>query len=88
MKLDLDALEALARAATSGPWWAEELDENGDAVGVLTVETPCEVLAVMSDTQAPGDNTDNAGFIAAMSPDVVLALVERVRRAEARSEVT
>lgn len=79
MSIDLDALETLARAATPGPWWCEELDEVGDTIGILTVKTPCEVLAVMSDTQAPIDNADNAEFIAAASPDVVLGLIERLR---------
>lgn len=52
---DYDALLALAKAATPGPWYTEE------------------------------EAARHRAFIAACSPDVVTALVERVREAEAES---
>lgn len=75
MTIDLDSLEAKARAATPGPWhlW------GSDAV---TIEAST-FIATASDTRPMPQQQADAAFIAAASPDVVLALVERVRAAEA-----
>lgn len=87
--LDLDAIEALANAATPAPWgydpsgvWHREsggpiIDENrqrkGDVVGIGSVGDP----------YPRGDNhpTENMAFIAA-ARTIVPQLVERVRELE------
>jgi hypothetical protein len=78
LSLDIDALERLAREATPGPWKASGPD----------VDMPggrCAITFDASDHYAePEDDQDfaNARLIAALSPDVVLGLVARLRRAE------
>lgn len=77
MKLDLDALEAAARAATRGPW-------------ISTYYGPCDAWVRTADGNALvhcGANQrrpqEDAAYIAAVSPDVLLSLAARLRAAEA-----
>jgi len=70
---DLARIEALARQATSGPWRVASADWFG--AGVIG---PDDVPVVSS-----GTATRNAAYIAAVSPDVALALIKRVRELEA-----
>ena len=81
---DLDALSALAEAATPGPWalatWGPVLtkawvDYDADTTG--TVVPPADWLCIA------GQPIPDAAYIAAMSPDVALALIARVQKAEA-----
>ena len=68
--MSLDALEALARAATPGPWEAhghEVMRPHPD--GAYTI---AEAM----------DSRADAAYLAALSPEVVLALVARLRIAE------
>lgn len=85
--LDLDVLEATARAATPGPW------EAGD----VWVYTPpiypddrrlSDVLGMKFEDEdrayaEHGRGLKNAAHIAAFDPSAALALIERVREAEA-----
>lgn len=78
--LDLAELERLARGATPGPWsWHAKQTVDGDSWAVFD-----------SHDHALAMNTDgwvlDAEFIAATGPDTVLALVARLREAEARIE--
>lgn len=66
--IDLDALEALARAATPGPWFA-------DHDGHRSIGGPIGVGALRP-------WREDAAYFAALSPDVVLSLIERLRAAE------
>ncbi len=77
---DLAALKRLAMAATSGPWLRDEGNEvsvstDGDeAYWSWEAAGPAQVHG--SDRQAIAD----ADFIAAASPEVVLALVAEIER--------
>ncbi len=75
MSLDLDALERTAQAATPGPW---EVTPNGEVKrGVIP---PDEIWKL----GATGNRIRrDAAHIAAFNPQVALALVARVREAEA-----
>jgi hypothetical protein len=83
--LDLDALEAAAKAATPGEWrrtepgvlsaWSVDLPSPHH-----TVSVPFAPFA-FGEVVAASPKEDDTTFIAAASPDVVLALVAEVRRA-------
>lgn len=66
---DLDALEAAARAATPGPWGTDLFSVCKFGVTISTAVSPA------------GSGDANALYIAAASPDVVLALISEVRAA-------
>lgn len=94
---DLEALKALALAATPGPWFANDWSQDGGP-NKTTVETrkpevlhpgqgsiwpggvQCSRVAETEDAQRP---LEDAAYIAAASPAVVLALIDRIARAEA-----
>ena len=76
--LDLDALERLAQAATPCKRFVTRYDHGG---GRLTDAATRHVL--IADTYGAGDRE----FIAACSPDTVLALIQRCREAEQRQDV-
>lgn len=85
-EIDIDKLEALARAATPGPWrWGGEDPEGGERRSILNLyaggerSRPILWLEPSSGWITAGADTEH---IAAASPDVVLALIERLRRAE------
>lgn len=75
--LDLAALRSLAEAAPAGPW---PLDEDGPTVTIPNADLPPR-----------DDGTINTGgfrpelirYLAAVSPDVVLALLDRIGEREA-----
>jgi hypothetical protein len=78
-QLDLDALQAAAEAATPGIWTtykdgSEKLNNRCNVV-----ESGCAMVAYgqLSD--------EDANFIAAANPAVVLALIDRLRKAEAEA---
>lgn len=83
--IDLDRLEALAKAATPGPW---KLVGDHDVQAVpaansIRAETPFVIPAGEYDCD-PCVTANDAKFIAAASPDVVLELIaiaHQVRRA-------
>jgi len=79
MTPDLDHLEALAKAATPGPWHDIPHEEfSGSDHRISRVAgTPWGNFGHLATVSAV-----NAPFIAACSPDVILALVARVRELE------
>lgn len=85
--LDLDALEALAKDATPGPWeWEPEgfmgcgqVWTNGQGVEGGSIAGPTGDCYPRSGYSPKEDMQ----FIAAADPPTVLALIERVREAEA-----
>ena len=66
--IDLAELERLAKAARQGDWWWSK-EELGEALPEFNGRV---------------EEFDAAEFIAATGPDTVLALVGRIREAEAR----
>jgi hypothetical protein len=81
--IDLDAIEAAAKAATPGPWtacaWAgADWPERRVTVGSEFPAGTREAIA-MNTRYAPRPREDMA-YIAAMNPTTALALVEEVRR--------
>lgn len=77
--IDLDALEAAARAATPGPWLtAEDWPGNGRRYIVESKQR-----SVASTRTWDNDNTDaDAAYIAAANPAIVLTIIARLRAAE------
>ena len=77
---DLTALRALAEKATPGPWIYHETIHADNHVtaggGILTGTHVC----------GPTYERENARFIAAANPAVVLAMLDRLERAEAAIE--
>lgn len=69
---DLDALRRKAEAATPGPWHVRRPPRPSFEYLIAHDEGPPLAKAPLT----------NAAYIAAASPDVVLALIERVERAE------
>lgn len=93
--LDLDALEAAARAATPGPWWADKhedwaypqtevLDQPTGKPVTFYNSRPEYDQFMFCGTRGKAElEWANATFIAAANPAAVLALIERLRAAEA-----
>lgn len=81
--IDLDALEALARAATPGPWQSsvEGRDHaSGDHV-VLTQGEDLYPTVVVEGRDLNENWLADQDFIAAANPAVVLRLIEMLRGA-------
>jgi len=84
MTVDLDKLEALARAATSGPWclciedgkcWGVyQGSKDGDWSSMVDAERIVE-----TDSGVYPPDMPTAAYIAACSPSTILALIERLR---------
>jgi len=74
----LEALEELALAASAGPWEVEFGDLGSY---IFFSKQPTRRMAEITYRNNPNDEND-ASFIAAASPDVVLALIKRVRELE------
>lgn len=81
-ELDLNSLERIAQAATPGPWTT--FDEDGEAyssppaTGAFLVEYGADAEQKMRDIR----------HIATFDPPTVLALIARVRHAEAAIDTT
>jgi len=91
--LDLDRLEALARAATPGPWLHRH--DPGNPPGVQHgVKLSGELGTWVGDfldnadrvTEGGGAGERNAAFVAAANPEQVLALIALARRAQPEGE--
>ena len=86
MTLDLDQLEALAKAATPGPWTACDYGSyDGKAEGWY-VDTTADKADIAPDAGGIQPNHWDTGrgrrdmqFIAAANPEAVLALIAEVR---------
>jgi hypothetical protein len=91
--IDRAALRALAKKATPGPWryWlGGPIDQmtdcgKGYALDVYPDSKPIVLdrFTVEQDSVRPIPRDEDAEFIAACSPDVVLALLDALERAEA-----
>jgi hypothetical protein len=80
--LDLDQIERLAREATPGPWRASGeyyLLEFVADMGALVLSAPGQRVS-------QSDRAANAAYLEAVSPDVVLSLLERIKKAEAERD--
>lgn len=77
MELNLDEIERLARAATPGPW--------ATVAGPLNMHVSSRSgFVIGSEGMASyGQDVSNAAHIAAANPATVLALIARLRAAEA-----
>ena len=79
---DLDRLEAMAKAATLGPWhWS-----NGYSLATGSKRHVKNFLGFYEEAGL-GDRKKveaNKAFIVACSPDVILALIQRIRDVEAQ----
>ena len=89
--IDLDGLRALAEKATPGPWEADgnEVSQHWSRPEPWKTVASSEVACMSYCYGGSGrgiENEADAEFIAAANPSTVLALVARVRAAEARAE--
>lgn len=78
--LDLDALEAVARAATPGPW--EYRHESPSMNGENCTIRQSGVPGIRMSAHVYGFGTGMIEHIAAFDPPTVLALITRIREAE------
>jgi hypothetical protein len=90
-----DKLKALALAATPGPWW---IDSHGHCMVSMTAGRKT-IFVTNSEAMGPAvrhadtgnlshwRNDNDASYIAAASPDVVLALIAEVERLKAQEPV-
>jgi hypothetical protein len=78
--IDLDKLEALAKAATPGPWETIPTCEN-------IVRVPFDGARGLEGLSVADCRTDPvAAFIASANPATILALIERSRELEEREK--
>jgi hypothetical protein len=80
MTIDLDQLEALARAATHGPW--DNTVGYRIYAGKKNVANAQEVFSCYAHEEIRSKQAQaNAAFIVAVNPAVVLELIEELRTA-------
>lgn len=92
--VNLDALEALAQAATPGPWYWKDDEMVTDAIGddedadwdFKTGSHVGPTTLIKTDSGQYPPRANNAAFIAAANPATVLALIARLRATEALVE--
>lgn len=77
-----EELERLARAASPGPWGAGDGNYPGSAVRSYGDDI-CETADKVENEVGARRSAADAAFIAAFNPSTALALLERVRKAEA-----
>lgn len=82
MTLDLDALEAVARAATPGPW--EYRHESPSMNGENCTIRQSGVPGIRMSAHVYGFGTGMIEHIATFDPPTVLALIAHLREAEAK----
>ena len=80
--LDLDALEAVARAATPGPW--EYRHESPSMNGEKCTIRQAGVPGIRMSAHVYGFGTGMIEHIATFDPPTGLALIARLREAEAK----
>lgn len=81
--IDLDELEAKARAATPGPWRITDRRASPDGPGLDCNLSGPGISANIVRCAGSVNSEANAAFIAAANPAAVLELVARVRAYEA-----
>jgi hypothetical protein len=83
MTIDLDALEALARKATKGPWEGRRFNGR-DYIMSAHVRHPNANGTTLHDIAylcgSNGCLEDDRDFIAACDPQTILELIERARK--------
>jgi hypothetical protein len=77
--LDLTKLEALARAATPGPWHNHPISDDDCYTVGLSVHAEAAKYPLIDEDHMPG--MKDAEFIAAANPETVLQLIELARKA-------
>lgn len=86
--IDLDELEVLVKAATSGPWW---IDSHGhEMVNPESMELVFRTdnsMGELTRNEETGNlsrwpNDNDATFIASFNPEVAMELLTRLRQAE------
>lgn len=83
MELDLSELERRAKAATPGKWtWKQVGSFNTPGCAVFWPDTSKGGVHYRRLDSGGGMLEDDANFIAAANPDVVLELVRRLQEAE------
>lgn len=89
MNIDLEYLKKLISTATPGPWAYEAHGDTGEGgVGVILDENNNQIQGFNGDSDlliskviAPEVNSvENAAYIAAISPDVLLALIKEIEQ--------
>lgn len=78
--LDLARLKQLADGAAPGPW---EAFEDSCSECRKRGESEAFISGLSGGYHAPFGRLQDAAYIAALSPDVATALIERIERAEA-----
>ena len=79
---DLDALEALARQATPGPWQALSTGVRGGNHWYIVDDGAALAYATKNDGDPDDKCQENAEYIAAANPSAVLTLIADLRRAQ------
>jgi hypothetical protein len=89
MSIDLDAVEAAAKAATPGPWSAMRWsgDTWPDARISVGADEHGSRMAIAMNTRYAKRPEEDMAHIATMDPTTTLALVEEVRRLRATRTV-
>ena len=73
---DITRLRTLAQAATPGPWAVERSTARHDSRVLVKASAPSQALArIGGDSLRAIESDALAAYIAAVSPDVVLALI-------------
>lgn len=85
MTNDLDALKAIAKSATQGPWenWNPCEGESHISIGHKVAWRSVESATPFADDEVIPHWVD-ANFIAAFDPPTVIALLDRLEELEAR----
>jgi len=85
MTVDLDKLERLAKTATPGPWdsWPWGVADTDEVDTCFFGQRGEPARAAIGECYPElGQGENDAQYIAAVSPDVVLELIERIRELE------
>ena len=84
MSVDLDEIQRLAKAATTGEWkHRDKLDNGTPHCDVIAIQPDDWCIVAGSDPSLWDMESADAAFIAAANPAVVLELIARLRAAEA-----
>ena len=80
-KDERDALRALARAATPGPW---EVFDPRQSITVIATDTKYGAISIctVSINTRHDEGRHNRDYIAACSPDRIIALLDRIEAME------
>lgn len=71
---ELERIRQAAKAATRGQWYLFAFDQDDRSVEWLVVERPTREIASFGDREA------DANFVCMAYPDVVLSMLDEIRR--------